>query len=205
MYQNRQEWLARQHLWTKINQKQNGCHSVTVLDFSLSSVKPSSQSTTGLTLTSQGSSLVLILSFANFSDMLLFSASLSVGEAGSDEILGLGGEPELPVDNGRGLRLASSFFHFILRFWNHIFMCLSVRFSIAASSIRLGLEMYLLKWNSFSSSRSWPRVYAVRVRLFSSSKENCAPATDKKHILVSKSKKVKQYVDTYFVTLSINI
>lgn len=66
------------------------------------------------------------------------------------------------------LFLSSSFFHFILRFWNHIFMCLSVRFSMTANSTLLGLEIYLLKRNSFSSSRSWALVYAVLVLLFSS-------------------------------------
>lgn len=76
---------------------------------------------------------------------------------------------------GRGLRFASSFFHFIRLFWNQIFIWRSVRFNMAASSILRGREMYLLKWNSFSSSRSWPRVYAVRVRLLSSSRGNWAP------------------------------
>lgn len=61
-------------------------------------------------------------------------------------------------DSGRGLRFASSFFHFIRRFWNQILMCLSVRFNMAASSILLGLEIYLLKWNSFSSSNNCPLV-----------------------------------------------
>lgn len=59
---------------------------------------------------------------------------------------------------GRGLRLASSFFHFILLFWNQIFIWRSVRFNMAANSILRGREMYLLKWNSFSSSSSWPLV-----------------------------------------------
>lgn len=44
---------------------------------------------------------------------------------------------------------------FILRFWNHTFTCFSVKSSNAAISTRLGLQRYLLKWNSFSSSRSW--------------------------------------------------
>lgn len=59
---------------------------------------------------------------------------------------------------GRGLRFASSFFHFILLFWNQIFIWRSVRFNMAANSILRGREMYLLKWNSFSSSSSWPLV-----------------------------------------------
>lgn len=46
-----------------------------------------------------------------------------------------------------------SFFHFILRFWNHIFICLSERQSEWAISIRLRRVRYRLKWNSFSSSR----------------------------------------------------
>lgn len=54
--------------------------------------------------------------------------------------------------------LSSSFFHFIRRFWNQILMCLSVKFSITASSTRRGREMYLLKRNSFSSSSSCARV-----------------------------------------------
>ena len=111
---------------------------------------------------------------------LLLSAEMSLGDSGIGGVAGLGGDSEpfpLPVDGmGRGRCFASSFFHFIRLFWNHIFMCLSVKFNIAANSIRLGLDMYLLKWNSFSNSSSWPLVYAVRVRLFSSSIENWAPA-----------------------------
>ena len=44
-------------------------------------------------------------------------------------------------------------------------ICVPVRFSIAAISILLGLQRYLLKWNSFSSSTSCDDVYAVRTRL----------------------------------------
>lgn len=102
------------------------------------------------------------------------------------ELLPVEGEPLLEllfcdtlllgdIANGRGRRFASSFFHFIRRFWNQILMCLSVKFNIAASSIRRGLEIYLLKWNSFSNSSNWPLVYAVLVLLFSSSTENWAP------------------------------
>lgn len=54
--------------------------------------------------------------------------------------------------------LSSSFFHFMRRFWNQILMCLSVKFSITASSTRRGRDMYLLNKNSFSSSSSCARV-----------------------------------------------
>ena len=57
-----------------------------------------------------------------------------------------------------------SFFHFTLLFWNHIFTCFSVRSSMAAIWILRSLDRYLLFWNSFSSSRSWILVYAVRIR-----------------------------------------
>lgn len=53
---------------------------------------------------------------------------------------------------------------FILLFWNHTFTCFSVKSSKAAISTRLGLHRYLLKWNSFSSSRSCVLVYAVLKR-----------------------------------------
>lgn len=49
------------------------------------------------------------------------------------------------AERGRGRRFASSFFHFMRRFWNQIFMCLSVKFNIAANSILRGREIYLLK------------------------------------------------------------
>ena len=55
-----------------------------------------------------------------------------------------------------------SFFHFILRFWNQILICLSERHRAWAISILRRLVRYLLKWNSFSSSSVWYRVYAVR-------------------------------------------
>jgi len=51
----------------------------------------------------------------------------------------------LEADSGSGRRFACSFFHFMRRFWNQILMCLSVRLSMAASSILRGREMYLLK------------------------------------------------------------
>lgn len=47
-----------------------------------------------------------------------------------------------------------SFFHFILRFWNQILICLSERHKVWAISIRRRLVKYRLKWNSFSSSRT---------------------------------------------------
>ena len=54
-----------------------------------------------------------------------------------------------------------SFFHFMRRFWNHILICRSVKFSACAISILLLLVRYLLKWNSFSNSRVWCLVYEV--------------------------------------------
>ena len=54
-----------------------------------------------------------------------------------------------------------SFFHFILRFWNQILICLSLKQSECAISILLLRVKYRLKWNSFSNSRIWCRVYAV--------------------------------------------
>lgn len=51
-----------------------------------------------------------------------------------------------------------SFFHFIRLFWNQILICLSERQRVWAISIRRRLVRYLLKWNSFSSSRTCCRV-----------------------------------------------
>lgn len=51
-----------------------------------------------------------------------------------------------------------SFFHFMRLFWNQILICLSVRQSAWAISIRLLRVRYRLKWNSFSSSKVWYRV-----------------------------------------------
>lgn len=53
------------------------------------------------------------------------------------------------------------FLCFIRLFWNHTFTWFSDKSNSAAISTRLGLQRYLLKWNSFSSSRSWVLVYAV--------------------------------------------
>lgn len=47
-----------------------------------------------------------------------------------------------------------SFFHFILLFWNQILICRSERQSVWAISIRRLLVKYLLKWNSFSNSKT---------------------------------------------------
>lgn len=52
-----------------------------------------------------------------------------------------------------------SFFSFILRFWNQIFTCRSVRLSILDKCRRFSLFMYTLKKNSRSSSRIWYFVY----------------------------------------------
>lgn len=48
-----------------------------------------------------------------------------------------------------------SFFSFILRFWNQILTCRSVRLSIRESWSLFSLFMYTLKKNSRSSSRIW--------------------------------------------------
>ena len=45
--------------------------------------------------------------------------------------------------------------HFILLFWNHIFIWRSVKHNEWAISIRLRRVKYRLKWNSFSSSKIW--------------------------------------------------
>lgn len=173
---NRQDkhWLAKAlYIWI---QTFLFPHRVTVLHFKLSLLRSLSLSFS-FGLLSDFDSGIPLLSDSHLSFMvLLLSFSLPVGESGSEEMLGLWGDPALPVDDkGLGRRLASSFFHFIRLFWNHILICLSVRFNMAASSIRLGRDIYLLKWNSFSNSNSCPRVYAVLVRLFSSSNENWAP------------------------------
>lgn len=60
-----------------------------------------------------------------------------------------------------------SFFHFIRLFWNQILICRSVRQSACAISMRRRLVRYRLKWNSFSSSRVWYRVYVCRPRFLS--------------------------------------
>ena len=70
---------------------------------------------------------------------------------------GLRGIPSAPV--------LVSFFAFILRFWNQILICLSVNPRVWAISILLLRVKYRLKWNSFSNSKVWYRVYVWRVRL----------------------------------------
>ena len=60
-----------------------------------------------------------------------------------------------------------SFFHFIRRFWNQILIWRSVRHRAWAISIRLLRVRYRLKWNSFSSSRVWYRVYVCLPRFLS--------------------------------------
>lgn len=57
-----------------------------------------------------------------------------------------------------------SFFHFIRRFWNHILIWRSVRHNAWAISMRRRRVRYRLKWNSFSSSSVWYRVYVWRPR-----------------------------------------
>lgn len=55
----------------------------------------------------------------------------------------------------RELSSVRSFFDFMRRFWNQILICLSLRLRALAISMRRRRVMYLLKWNSFSSSRVW--------------------------------------------------
>ena len=54
------------------------------------------------------------------------------------------------------------FLLFIRLFWNHILICLSVRFKFRASSQRFCLETYALKRNSFSNSKVWNFEYGFR-------------------------------------------
>ena len=63
-----------------------------------------------------------------------------------------------------------SFFVFMRRFWNHVFTCLSDRFSNIESSILLSLVIYRFLWNSFSSSKICLLEYDVRLR-FPSAKQ----------------------------------
>jgi len=78
-------------------------------------------------------------------------------------------EEESPLPLEGDLVLVSAwalhFFHFILRFWNQILTCRSVRFNWVAISDRLSFVKKWLKWNSFSSSKSCFLVYAVLFRL----------------------------------------
>lgn len=76
-----------------------------------------------------------------------------------------------------------SFFHFMRRFWNQILICLSVKHSACAISIRLLLVRYRLKWNSFSSSNVWYRVYEV-LCLFVSPLAFTVPETYKENELI---------------------
>lgn len=55
-----------------------------------------------------------------------------------------------------------SFLYFMRLFWNHILICRSDSTNVWAISMRRRRVRYLLKWNSFSNSRIWCRVYAVR-------------------------------------------
>lgn len=55
-----------------------------------------------------------------------------------------------------------SFLYFIRRFWNQIFIWRSDNTRVWAISMRRRRVRYRLKWNSFSNSRIWWRVYAVR-------------------------------------------
>lgn len=79
------------------------------------------------------------------------------GEVGGLMLSGSSPEPGSPL-------VLFSFFHFMRRFWNHILIWRSVRHSACAISIRLLRVRYRLKWNSFSSSSVWYRVYVCRPR-----------------------------------------
>lgn len=54
------------------------------------------------------------------------------------------------------------FFIFILRFWNQILTCRSVKFSRRATSCLRSRVRYILNRNSFSSSKVWYLVYGHR-------------------------------------------
>lgn len=51
------------------------------------------------------------------------------------------------------------FLSFILRFWNQIFTCLSVRLTLLLISRRRSRVKYMLNKNSFSNSKVWCFVY----------------------------------------------
>lgn len=51
------------------------------------------------------------------------------------------------------------FLSFILRFWNQIFTCLSVRLTLLLISRRRSRVRYMLNKNSFSNSKVWYFVY----------------------------------------------
>lgn len=51
------------------------------------------------------------------------------------------------------------FLSFILRFWNQIFTCLSVRLTLLLISRRRSRVRYMLNKNSFSNSKVWCFVY----------------------------------------------
>lgn len=103
--------------------------------------------------------------FVNFWDQRLIGRSLGPfgwwdfywGEVGGLILSGSSPEPGSPF-------VLFSFFHFIRLFWNHILICLSVRHNAWAISIRLLRVRYRLKWNSFSNSKVWYRVYVCRPR-----------------------------------------
>lgn len=57
------------------------------------------------------------------------------------------------------------FLCFILRFWNHVFTCVSLRLKADASSTRSGVERYLWAANLFSRPVSWGSLKTVRAFL----------------------------------------
>lgn len=59
------------------------------------------------------------------------------------------------ADNSRIRFSRLIFFSFIRRFWNQILTCLSVRWTLRLISRRRSRVKYMLKRNSFSSSRVW--------------------------------------------------
>lgn len=60
-------------------------------------------------------------------------------------------------------RPAFTRFHFARRFWNQIFTCTSLSFSVCAICERSVRDRYFLLWNSFSSSSNCSLVKAVRL------------------------------------------
>lgn len=66
------------------------------------------------------------------------------------------------ADNSRMRFSRVIFFNFMRPFWNQIFTCLSVRWTLRLISRRLSRVRYMLKRNSFSSSKVWCLVYGQR-------------------------------------------
>lgn len=67
------------------------------------------------------------------------------------------------------------FFHFVRRFWNQIFTCVSVRLSERAKLSLSQTDRYLVLLNLFSRATSCSYVNAVRARLGLPSFERSEP------------------------------